>query len=156
MFGRWTSMRSLMSVAGKPQLRTAKPSACRQPAALPHYPKTMRCRRNPRKHIVSGVVPTLIWINGSEVLNLIKYWSRAAPNAGRSLQRYFFTIRGRDLVEDDREGKQFSDVATALSYAEHTIRELREKSDRIDLTLTMVVQNQARQTVLFLPFFPGS
>ncbi|MGB8633319.1 MAG: hypothetical protein WCD69_28755, partial [Xanthobacteraceae bacterium] len=75
---------------------------------------------------------------------------------GRFMQRYFFTIRGRDLVGDDPEGRYLSDVAAALSYAEHSIRELRKKSDCIDLALTMIVQDQARQTVLYLPFFPGS
>jgi hypothetical protein len=48
------------------------------------------------------------------------------------------------------------DVAAALSYAEHTIRELRKKSGyNNDLALMMFVKDQAGQTVLALPFFPG-
>ena len=75
---------------------------------------------------------------------------------GPLVQRYFFTIRGRDLIEDDPAGRYLPDIAAALYYAEHTIQELRKKNDCTDPTLTMVVQDQARQTVLFLPFFPGS
>jgi hypothetical protein len=75
---------------------------------------------------------------------------------GRFMQRYFFTIRGRDLVGNDLEDRYLPDVAAALSYAEHSIQKLRRKSNCIDLALTMLVQDQARQTVLFLPFFPGS
>jgi Domain of unknown function (DUF6894) len=75
---------------------------------------------------------------------------------GPSVQRYFFTIHGRDLVEDDPAGVYLPDVAAALSHAEHTIRELRKKSGFDDPALMMVVQDQARQTVLSLPFFPGS
>jgi hypothetical protein len=58
-------------------------------------------------------------------------------------------------VEDDPEGAYLLDVAAALSYAEYTIRGLRKKSGYNDLALMMIVTDQARQTVLFLPFFPG-
>jgi hypothetical protein len=75
---------------------------------------------------------------------------------GRSVERYFFTIRGQDRVEDDPDGRYLPDVAAALSYAECTIRELRKKSGFNDPTLMMVVQDLAGQTVLSLPFFPGS
>ena len=44
------------------------------------------------------------------------------------MPRYFFTIHGRNRVEDDRDGTYLPDVAAALSYAEYTIRELRKKS----------------------------
>jgi uncharacterized protein DUF6894 len=73
----------------------------------------------------------------------------------RSVPRYFFTIHGRDRVEDDPEGAYLLDVAAALSYAEYTIRGLRKKSGYNDLALMMIVTDQARQTVLSLPFFPG-
>ena len=73
-----------------------------------------------------------------------------------SVQRYFFTIRGPDRVNDDPVGMYLPDAAAALSYAEYTIRELRKKSDWSDPALMMFVQDQARQTVLSLPFFPGS
>ena len=69
--------------------------------------------------------------------------------------RYFFTIHGRNRVEDDRDGKYLPDVAAALSYAEYTIRELRKKSGCNDLALMMFVTDQSGQTVLSLPFFPG-
>ena len=72
------------------------------------------------------------------------------------MPRYFFTIHGRNRLEDDRDGTYLPDVAAALSYAEHTIRELRKKSGyNNDLALMMFVKDQAGQTVLALPFFPG-
>jgi hypothetical protein len=78
-----------------------------------------------------------------------------APKDGGSVQRYFFSIHGRDRVEDDPDGTYLPDAAAALSYAEHTIRELRKKSGYNDLALMMIVTDEARQTVLSLPFFPG-
>jgi len=43
-----------------------------------------------------------------------------------------------------------------LSYADYTIRGLRKKSGyEDDLSLMMIVKDQAGQTVLSLPFFPG-
>jgi hypothetical protein len=66
------------------------------------------------------------------------------------VQRYFFTIRGRD----DPDGTYLPDVAAALSYAEYTIRK-RKKTGYNDLALMMIVTDEARQTVLSLPFFPG-
>jgi hypothetical protein len=80
----------------------------------------------------------------------------ASLNMERSVQQYFFTIRGRDRVEDDPDGTYLPDAAAALSYAEYTIRELRKKSGWNDPALIMFVQDQARQTILSLPFFPGS
>ena len=71
------------------------------------------------------------------------------------MPRYFFTIHGRNRVEDDRDGTYLPDVAAALSYAESTIRELRKKSGCNDLALMMFVTDQSGQTVLSLPFFPG-
>ena len=68
--------------------------------------------------------------------------------------RYFFTIHGQDRVADDPEGTYLPDEAAALSHAEYTIRELRKKSV-YDLSLMMIVKDQAGQTVLSLPFFPG-
>ena len=70
------------------------------------------------------------------------------------MPRYFFTIHGRNRVEDDRDGTYLPDVAAALSYAEYTIRELRKKSGCNDLALMMFVTDQSGQTVLSLPFFP--
>ncbi len=51
------------------------------------------------------------------------------------MPQYFFTIRGRDRVEDDPDGTYLPDVAAALSYAEYTIRELRKKSGYNDAAL---------------------
>ncbi len=48
-----------------------------------------------------------------------------------------------------------SDVAAALSNAEDKIRELRTQSAYDDPTLMMIVKDEAGQTVLSLPFFPG-
>ena len=72
------------------------------------------------------------------------------------MQQYFFTISGPDWVEADPHGAYLPDAAAALSYAEYTIRELRKKSGWNDPALMMFVQDQARQTVLSLPFLPGS
>ena len=71
------------------------------------------------------------------------------------MPQYFFTIQGRDRVENDPDGTYLPDVAAALSYAEYTIRELRKKGDYNDLALMMFVTDQSGQTVLSLPFFPG-
>ena len=48
------------------------------------------------------------------------------------MPRYFFTIHKQDRVEDDPNGTYLPDVAAALSYAEHTIRELRKQYDYKD------------------------
>jgi hypothetical protein len=47
------------------------------------------------------------------------------------------------------------DEAAALSYTEYKIRELRKKSGYNDLALMMFVEDEARQAILALPFFPG-
>ena len=73
----------------------------------------------------------------------------------RSVPRYFFTIRGRDRFKDDPHGTNLPDVAAALSNAERKIRELRKESGYNDPTLMMIVKDEAGQTVLSLPFFPG-
>ena len=73
-----------------------------------------------------------------------------------SMQRYFFTIHRQDRVEDDPDGTYLPDAEAALSYADYTIRGLRKKSSyKDDLALMMIVTDEARQTVLSLPFFPG-
>ena len=73
----------------------------------------------------------------------------------RLMPRYFFTIHGRDRIKDDPEGTCLPDVAAAFSYAEYTIRNLRKKSGYNDPALMMIIKDEARQTVLSLPFFPG-
>ncbi len=71
------------------------------------------------------------------------------------MPQYFFTTRGRDWVKNDPDGMNLPDVAAALSYAEHTIRELRNRRGYNDPAVVMIVKDEARQMVLFLPFFPG-
>jgi hypothetical protein len=72
------------------------------------------------------------------------------------MPRYFFTIHRHDRVEDDSDGTYLPDTEAALSYADYTIRELRKKSSyKDDPTLMMIVEDQAGQAVLSLPFFPG-
>jgi hypothetical protein len=69
--------------------------------------------------------------------------------------RYFFTIHRGDRVEGDPDGTYLPDAAAALSYAEHTIQELRKQNRyKDDLSLMMIVTDH-NQTVLSLPFFPG-
>ena len=72
------------------------------------------------------------------------------------MQQYFFAIRGSDWVEDDPDGTYLPDSAAALCYAESTIQELRKKDGWNDPALMMFVQDQARRTVWYVPFFPGS
>jgi hypothetical protein len=74
------------------------------------------------------------------------------------MPRYFFTTHGRAKVYEDIAGTYLPDVAAAFSYAEYTIRELRKKSGYTynnDPALMMIVKDEARRTVLSLPFFPG-
>ena len=74
------------------------------------------------------------------------------------MPQYFFTIHREHRVEDDPDGTYLPDDTAAISYAEHTIRELRKKSGYTfnnDPALMMFVKDEARQTVLSLPFFPG-
>ena len=69
---------------------------------------------------------------------------------------YFFTIHRQNSVENDPDSTYLPDAEAALSYAEYTIRELRKKNGyEDDLSLMLIVEDQAAQTVLFLPFFPG-
>ena len=49
------------------------------------------------------------------------------------MPQYFFTIHRGNRVKDDPDGTYLPDVAAALSYAEHTIQELRKKSGYDDL-----------------------
>jgi uncharacterized protein DUF6894 len=74
------------------------------------------------------------------------------------MPRYFFTIHRQDQVGNDPDGTYLPDAEAARSYAEYTIRELRKKfgcTYNNDPALMMIVKDEARQTVLSLPFFPG-
>ena len=44
------------------------------------------------------------------------------------MPQYFFTIHGKDRVQNDPDGTYLPDAEAALSYADYTIRELRKKS----------------------------
>ena len=72
------------------------------------------------------------------------------------MPRYFFTIHRQDRVENDTDGTYLPNAEAALSYADYTIRELRKKNGyEDDLSLMMIVKDQAAQVVLSLQFFPG-
>jgi hypothetical protein len=72
------------------------------------------------------------------------------------MPRYFFTIHRQGRAENDPDDTYLPDTSAALSYADYTIQELRKKSVyEDDLSLMMLVKDQAGQTVLSLPFFPG-
>jgi hypothetical protein len=74
----------------------------------------------------------------------------------RSVQRYFFTIRGRDRVEDDPDGKYLPGCrGGSVLCRESTIQKLRKKSYYNDPALMMIVSDEARPTAFSLPFFPG-
>ena len=71
------------------------------------------------------------------------------------MPRYFFTIHRR-IGSRMALMAHIPDVEAALSYADYTIRELRKKSGyEDDLSLMMIVKDQAGQMLLSLPFFPG-
>ena len=68
---------------------------------------------------------------------------------------YFFTIQRRDRVENYPGDAYLPDVAAALSYADDTIRELRKQDGyKDDLSLMMMVKDQAGQMVFALAVFP--
>ena len=71
------------------------------------------------------------------------------------MPRYFFTIRGRGRVKDDRNGTNLPDLAAALSNAERKIQELKKETGYNNPTSMMIVKDEAGQTVLSLPFSPG-
>ena len=71
------------------------------------------------------------------------------------MPRYFFIIQGETVViEDDPHGRILPDTRAALSYAERTIRELRDEGGDNEL-LIMIVKDESNQTVLSLPFLPA-
>src|SRR5262249_7755214 len=77
----------------------------------------------------------------------------AAPRRATWLPRL---DKAQDRVTDDPAGTYLLDESAALYYAAYTIQELRKKSGyEDDLSLMVIVKDQAGQTVLPLPFFPG-
>jgi hypothetical protein len=71
-----------------------------------------------------------------------------------SVQRYFFTIRGPERVEDDLNGTYLPDAAAALCYAEYTIRELRKKSGWNDPALMMFVEDSSAEDGFVIAVLP--
>ncbi len=71
------------------------------------------------------------------------------------MPRYFFTIHRQDQVENDPDGAYLPDAEAALSYAEYTESCESGCAYNNDPALMMIVKDEARQTVLSLPFFPG-
>jgi hypothetical protein len=75
---------------------------------------------------------------------------------GSSVPRYFFKIQVSDgEFEDDPQGTNLPNTAAALSYAERAINELRSENGFNDPGLMVIVEDDARRTVLSLPFLPG-
>jgi len=69
--------------------------------------------------------------------------------------RYFLTIRGKNVIEEDPQGTILPDTGAARLHAEHTIRELRGEGGYDDPLLMLVVKDDNDQTVLSLPFLPA-
>lgn len=69
------------------------------------------------------------------------------------MPQYFFAIQGLNgSREDSRIGKVFPDLMAALAEAERMISELQKEGGCDDPGLSMLVKDEARRTVLFLPF----
>jgi len=71
------------------------------------------------------------------------------------VSQYFFTIHREHRIEDDPDGTYLPDDTAALSYAEHTIRELRKKSGYDDLSLMMFVTDQSGTKGFVFAVWPG-
>jgi hypothetical protein len=72
------------------------------------------------------------------------------------MPQYFFIVYGSDTdAADDRQGMDLPDLGAALSYAERTIRERQAEGGYRPPGPMMIVTDEAGQTVLTLPFFPG-
>jgi hypothetical protein len=81
---------------------------------------------------------------------------RVPRSRGTLVPRYFFKIQvSGGEPEDDPHGTNLPNVAAALSYARRTITELLTESGYDEPNLMMIVEDEARQTVLALPFAPG-
>jgi len=65
--------------------------------------------------------------------------------------RYFFTIRGANVIEEDPHGTILPDTDTA----ERKIKELRGEGGYDDPLLILVVKDDSNRTVLSLPFLPA-
>jgi hypothetical protein len=73
-----------------------------------------------------------------------------------AMPRYFFTVQTlNNVVEDDPGGTTLPDITAALAHAERVIRSLRRDGGHDDPALTMLVKDETRHAVLFLPFIAG-
>jgi hypothetical protein len=69
---------------------------------------------------------------------------------------YFFTICELDrTVKEDLHGMSLPNAADALSYARHTIDELRCEVGYDNPRLIMIVQDNSQHTIWSLPFLPA-
>ena len=72
------------------------------------------------------------------------------------MPQYFFNIQSSDAeAEDDPYGTNLPDLGAALSHAERAIKELQKRREYRPPGPMMIVTDEAGQTVLALPFFPG-
>ena len=72
------------------------------------------------------------------------------------MPQYFFSVqRLGGLIENEPYGLILPNAAAALSHAEQAINELKDRDDRHHSELMMIVQNEAHETLLYLPFRPG-
>ena len=77
------------------------------------------------------------------------------------MPRYFFVLRGTVGKGDDAQGTILSnDVilpsdAAALANAERLIAQLQSENGYDDPAMTMIVQNEIRDTVWSIPLLPG-
>jgi hypothetical protein len=66
--------------------------------------------------------------------------------------RYHFILRWPDTEHGDEEGMLLPDDASARTYAEHVIRELKEDGGYDDPELCMIVRNEAGTQIFVIPF----
>jgi hypothetical protein len=73
------------------------------------------------------------------------------PHSRRTLMpQYFFTVRRSEVEMKYPNGVMLPNNAAAISYAEHIIVTLGASSD-----LSIIVENGAREPVLFIPGLPA-
>ena len=63
------------------------------------------------------------------------------------MPRYFFTLEAKDRRDPDTTGTVFPDPKAAIQYANRIVRELKEDGDYAESGATLVVLNEARETL---------
>ena len=66
------------------------------------------------------------------------------------MPQYFFTVRRSEVETEYLNGVMLPNNAAAISYAEHIIVTLGASND-----LSIIVENRAREPVLFIPGLPA-